>query len=282
MEYFRELTKLRLMPDIDPKVALMVLKYYADLILKDDPNCDLMEELRGDNLMHRCVSVVAKHWQSEIHEPLLTVDEWPADDDKSTSSKDGVALHRDLPSKLQNYLLEKCILAAKDDVDAENAAIRNFDEAKEKEVEEQTKKLKQATKELAKAKDALGNESEGYVSQIEQLQSRTQELEAELEQKTKALEEYKQELMQFRRVPGIHNFGEVSKEGDAKIIDKTKCTYSANPDHNYPYHRRGNKRPTQMPSLGSEMDNLGKENGYLYDDGHGELLPVFYYRNAAI
>jgi hypothetical protein len=28
-----------------------------------------------------------------------------------------------------------------------------------------------------------------------------------------------------------------------------------------------------------EFENLAKENGYVYDDGHGELLPVFYYIN---
>ena len=111
--------------------------------------------------------------------------------------------------------------------------------------------------------------------QIFHLQNKVADLADRLAEKAFALEEYKQELKNFRRVPGIHTFG-VCK-GD--IIDKTTCTYSANPDHHSPNHRRGNRRPTQMPVMVAEMDNLGKENGYIYDDGKGELLPVFYYES---
>ncbi|KAL7542059.1 hypothetical protein ACHAXR_011492 [Thalassiosira sp. AJA248-18] len=120
---------------------------------------------------------------------------------------------------------------------------------------------------------------EELLSQIEQLQMKTAQLEAELKNKTKGMEEYKQELKQFYRVPGIHTFGVVSQDNErhANIIDKTSCTYSANPDHQI-NHRRGKKRPTQMPSKGSELKNLGKENGYIYDDGKGNFLPVYYYR----
>merc|ERR1712029_859318 len=136
--------------------------------------------------------------------------------------------------------------------------------------------VKDLQAELKKAKIAQHKEAEQYRTQIEQLQLRAAQFESELELRTRAMEDYKQELKQFRRVPGIHSFGEVAKD-DPKIIDKTKCTYSANPDHHFPNHRRGDRRPTQMPRKGSELENLAKENGYIYDDGKGELLPVFYY-----
>ena len=106
------------------------------------------------------------------------------------------------------------------------------------------------------------------------------EMEAELELQKQKAEAYKQELKRFRRVPGIHNFGEVCRK-DPTVVDKTKCTYSGNPDHNYPLHRRGDRPPTQMPGMTAEFQNLAKENGYIYDDGHGGLLPVFYYVNTS-
>ena len=110
--------------------------------------------------------------------------------------------------------------------------------------------VKQMQAELEKSKRAQGREGENYLSQIQQLQRKAQELEAALNQKTKSLEAYKQELKHFRCVPGIHNFGEVSKQdgsdakNNAKIIDKTESRCSANPDHHYPNHRRGCHRPT--------------------------------------
>jgi hypothetical protein len=36
-----------------------------------------------------------------------------------------------------------------------------------------------------------------------------------------------------------------------------------------------------MPIKGEELKNLARENGYLYDDGKGELLPVFYYHKKS-
>ena len=36
-----------------------------------------------------------------------------------------------------------------------------------------------------------------------------------------------------------------------------------------------------MPEKGTELSNLAKENGYIYDDGKGGLLPVFYYQKRA-
>lgn len=298
VEYFRELTKPRIMSEIDPKVALMLLKFYVDLILTDDEHCDIMEVLQGDSLLNRCVTVVAKQWQGEVCEPLMIDAEWDADPTTPAVRRrplsphaEQTALHRSLPPMLQNYLLEKCILEAKNDVDTQKSTVENYEGRKKAEVDSNNKNfgqiVKQMQAELEKSKRAQGREGENYLSQIQQLQQKAQELEAALNQKTRSLEEYKQELKHFRRVPGIHNFGEVSKQdgsdakSDAKIIDKTKCTYSANPDHHYPNHRRGGRRPTQMPIKGTELDNLGKENGYLYDDGRGGLLPVFYYHKRS-
>eukprot|EP00580_Thalassiosira_gravida_P015268 CAMPEP_0201661640 /NCGR_PEP_ID=MMETSP0494-20130426/3942_1 /ASSEMBLY_ACC=CAM_ASM_000839 /TAXON_ID=420259 /ORGANISM="Thalassiosira gravida, Strain GMp14c1" /LENGTH=1605 /DNA_ID=CAMNT_0048139801 /DNA_START=141 /DNA_END=4958 /DNA_ORIENTATION=+ len=288
VEYFRELTKPRIMSDIDPKVALMMLKFYVDLILDDDENCEIMEVLRGDSLMNRCVKVVSKKWEGEVCEPLIIDAEW--DDPTSPASRrrslpqhaEPTALHRSLPPTLQNYILEKCILEAKHDIDAEKSIVKNYEGKKKSEIESNAKNFGQVVKqlqgELEKSKRAQGRDSQNYLSQIQQLQQTAAELQARLDEKEKSVEEYKQELKQFRRVPGIHNFGEVAKDsGGANIIDKTKCTFSANPDHQT-NHRRGNQRPTEMPSKGTELDNLGKENGYLYDDGKGGMLPVFYYQ----
>ena len=279
MEYFRELTKPRIMPNIDPKVALMVLKYYTDLLYAEDENCDVMQVLQGDSLMNRCVAVVAKHWQPEVCEPLMIDAEWESG--PASSQHEPAALHRTLPPPLQNYLLEKCILAAKNDVDSGKATIDDYEGKKKAEFEDNAKNYGRVVKdlqvELKQAKAEQGKEVDDVLGQVEELQTKAAQLEEELEEKTKALEEYKRELGYFRRVPGIHNFGEVSKDG-SNIIDKTRCTYSANPDHHYPNHRRGKHRPTQMPKKAPEVDSLAKENGYLYDDGHGELLPVYYYQ----
>jgi hypothetical protein len=272
VEYFRDLTKPRIMPDIDPKVALMILKFYVDLILVDDENCNIMEMLPGDSLMNRCISVVAKYWKEEVCEPMIVDSEW----DSFTvpvrghsSSHHPAAIHRSLPAQLQNYLFEKCLIEAKNNSDSAKIERESFEVKKNSELESW-----QA--ELENSKQAQERETNDYRNQLLQLQRKATELAKQLTEKTIALEEYKEELKNFRRVPGIHNFGEVSKI-DPKIIDKTTCTYSANPDHHFPNHRRGDRRPTQMPSKGTELDNLGKENGYLYEDGKGELLPVFYY-----
>jgi len=172
------------------------------------------------------------------------------------------------------------------DVDSEKSAVEDSKEKKREDIENSNKNfahiVKQMQTELEKSKKVHEKNTKGFLSQIEQLAAHAKELEAQLERKTQLLEGYKQELTCFRRVPGIHNFGEVanldgSGANDAVIIDKTKCTYSANPDHHYPNHRRGNRPPTQMPSKGTEFENLGKENGYLFDDTKGGLLPVFYY-----
>ena len=273
MEYFRELTKPRIMPDVDPKVALMVLKFYVDLILADDANCDIMEILQEDSLMNRCIIVTTKHWKEEICGSMIVDAEWENSTEskrqQSRSSRQHAAIHRSLPPKLQNHLLEKCILGAKVEVDAEKAKIEKVGSF-----------VKNVESELERATAKQRRECNDYLIQIQQLHQKAAELEEQLNRKTKDLEEYKQELKNFRRVPGIHNFGEVCKD-DPKIIDKTKCTYSANPDHHYPLHRRGNNRPTQMPSKGEELKNLARENGYLYDDGKGELLPVFYYHKKS-
>jgi len=284
VEYFRELTKPRIMSDIDPKVALMLLKFYVDLILGDDENCEIMEVLHGDSLMDRCVKVVAKKWQGEVCEPLMNVTEWgdPASRRRPFSpNAEPAALHRSLPPTLQNYILEKCVLEAKNDVDAEKSTIESYEGKTKAEMESNAKNFGQVVKqlqgELEKMKRAQGREGQNYLNQIQQLQQKAMELQAALDEKEKAIEGYQEELKRFRRVPGIHNFGEVSKDSaGASIIDKTRCTYSANPDHQK-NHRRGGRRPTQMPCKGTELDNLGKENGYLYDDGRGGLLPVFYY-----
>eukprot|EP00578_Thalassiosira_sp_NH16_P022717 CAMPEP_0181098174 /NCGR_PEP_ID=MMETSP1071-20121207/11975_1 /TAXON_ID=35127 /ORGANISM="Thalassiosira sp., Strain NH16" /LENGTH=1525 /DNA_ID=CAMNT_0023180731 /DNA_START=80 /DNA_END=4657 /DNA_ORIENTATION=+ len=289
VEYFRELTKPRIMPDIDPKVSLMVLKFYVDLVLGDDENCEIMEALQGDSLSDRCIAVVAKHWQGEVCEPMMVDAEWadnstPRARATPTSHHEPAALHRSLPPKLQSHLLEQCILEAKGNVDAEKDVARNFEGQKKAELENNAKSfghiVKELQAELEKSNKSRVNESREYLTQIEQLQHKAAELEAQLDRKAKDLEEYKQELRHFRRVPGIHSFGRVS-EDDPGIIDKTTCTYSANPDHHYPNHRRGNRRPTQMPDKGKDIENLGKENGYVYDDGKGGLLPVYYYHKKS-
>lgn len=287
VEYFRDLTTPRIMPDIDPKVALMVLKFYVELIFDDDENCDIMEVLHGDSLMNRCVAVVAKHWQGEVCEPIMIDAEWDGHAGPTrlrASSHEPAAIHRDLPPELQNYLLEKCLLEAKNNIDNEKEAVQTFEDKKKADMENDAKSfgrvVRELQAELKKSKEAQGSVSEGYLNQIQQLQRKAMELETQLEQKTRALEEYQQELMNFHRVPGIHSFGQVSRD-DPKIIDKTKCTYSANPEHHYPNHRRGNRPPTQMPDKGMELVNLAKENGYIYDDGKGGLLPVFYYQRRS-
>jgi hypothetical protein len=76
VEYFREVTRPKLMPDLDSKVALMMLKFYVDLVSKEDENRDVMEVLQDDNLTNRCVSVIAKNWRHEICEPLMLDTEW--------------------------------------------------------------------------------------------------------------------------------------------------------------------------------------------------------------
>jgi hypothetical protein len=273
VEYFRDLTKLRIMPEIDPKVTLMMLRFYVDLILEDDENCNIMEMLPGDSLMDRCIAVVVKHWKEEVCEPIII----DSERDRATVSTRGHSLshlsatiHRLLPAHLQNYLLEKCLVEAKNDADSAQVERESVERKKNSEMERLQAKLENSYQ-------AQERERKDYHSQLFQLQSKTAELAKQLTEKTIALEEYKEELENFHRVPGIHNFGEVSKF-DTTIIDKTKCTYSANPDHHYPNHRRGKRRPTQMPSKGIELDNLGKENGYLYEDGKGGLLPVFYYQ----
>lgn len=282
VEYFREITKCKIMPELDAKVALMILKFYVDLIFDDDEDCEIMEILQGDSLSDRCITVVSKHWQDEICEPLMIDTEW----DESTPSRrssphEPASLHRSLPPKLQNVILEKCLLEAKDDLDTEQTVLESLDVENKVELAESSEKfggvIGELRDELVHTKSKQQEEVEDYRKQIEDLKLKALEFEAELEQRTKALEEYKKELTRFRRVPGIHNFGEVSK-ADSSLIDKTKCTYSANPDHHYPNHRRGSRPPTQMPRLVAEFGNLGKENGYVYNDGHGQLLPVFYYQ----
>jgi predicted RNase H-like nuclease (RuvC/YqgF family) len=254
------------MPEIDPKVALMMLRFYVDLILEDDENCNIMEMLPGDSLMDRCIAVVVKHWEEEVCEPIIV----DSERDHATVSKRGHSLshlsatiHRLLPAHLQNYLLEKCLVEAKNDSDSAQVERESLYVRKNSEVESLQAKLENSNQ-------AQEKERKDYHNQLLQLQRKTAELAKQLTEKTIALEEYKEELKNFRRVPGIHNFG-----------DKTTCTYSANPDHHYPNHRRGKRRPTQMPSKGIELDNLGKENGYLYEDGKGGLLPVFYYSKSS-
>ena len=272
------------MPDIDAKVALMVLKFYVDLIFDDNPTCDIMEELHGDSLMTRCVEVVAKNWQGEVCEPLMIDAEWDNPTEtmrRNLSSHEPAALHRSLPSELQNYLLEQCILAAGNDFDSEKTNAKKSEEEAKVKMEDGAKGFAKVVKELQHevklAKASQGKDSAELLNQIQQLQTQARLLQEQLDMKTRTAEEYKQELKSFRRVPGIHNFGEVSRD-DPTIVNKTKCTYSANPEHHYPNHRRGKRRPTQMPSKASELENLAKENGYIYNDEKGELLPVFYYR----
>ncbi len=275
MEYFRDLTKSRIMSEIDPKVALMMLRFYVDLILEDDEHCNIMEMLPGDSLMDRCVAVAVKHWKEEVCEPIII----DYEHDRSAVSTRGhsslhlsATIHRLLPAHLQNYLLEKCLVEAKNDADSAQAAGESLEVKNNSVVESLQAKLENNNQ--AQEKERID-----YRNQLLLLQRKTAELAKQLTEKTIALEEYKEELKNFRRVPGIHNFGEVSRF-DPTIIDKTACTYSANPDHHYPNHRRGKRRPTQMPSKGIELENLGKENGYLYEDGKGGLFPVFYYKRS--
>jgi chemotaxis protein histidine kinase CheA len=242
-----------------------------------------MNVLDDDNLMQRCITVAAKHWQDEVYEPIMVDSEWdesgPATK-KRLPEREPTALHRALPSKLQNYILEKCIIEAKHDFDKERAAKEAQEGARKADVEEVTRSFDLIVRELQNdLNDSEKKQNkQSLQNHLKELEKKTRELETELETQKKIAEAYKQELKRFRRVPGIHNFGEVSTK-DPKIIDKTRCTYSANPEHHFPYHRRGDRPPTQMPSMTAEFENLAKENGYIYDDGHGDLLPVFYYFN---
>jgi hypothetical protein len=283
VEYFREVTRPKLMPDIDAKVALMMLKFYVGLLEEEDSDRDVMEVLQDDNLTNRCITVIAKHWRGEICEPLMIDAEWEetaAATRRNLPPHEPASLHRSLPSQLQNRILERCILVAMNDTKTEYTPVVQsttetkrtppaIEDSNSKEDKDERVGLDQSKKQLTLEKDTAQKE-------LDELRQKAAELEAEVKKKTKALEQYKHELKLFRRVPGIHNFGTISKK-EPKLIDKTMCTYSANPDHHFPNHRRGNKPPSQMPKLASEFDNLGKQNGYVYDDGHGELLPVFYY-----
>jgi hypothetical protein len=284
VEYFREVTRPKLMPDIDSKVALMMLKFYVELLVEEDAARDVMEVLQDDNLTNRCINVIAKNWRNEICEPLMIDAEW---DESAAASRrylpphEPASLHRSLPSQLQNRILERCLLVAMNDdtarqeipvvqmIDREIVIPASGGGGNEAVIGSLRAELDQSKKQLSSEKDKTQKE-------LKELQQKAAELEAEVKKKSKALEQYKHELKRFKRVPGIHNFGSISKKGPT-IIDKTMCTYSANPSHHYPNHRRGNKPPTQMPQLASEFQNLGRENGYVYNDGHGELLPVFYY-----
>lgn len=198
------------MPDIDPKVALMVLKFYVDLIFDEDEHCDIMEVLHGDSLMNRCVKVVAKHWQGEVCEPLMIDAEWdnPTESMKRhLASQEPAALHRSLPPLLQNHLLEQCILAAKNDVDSEKASVKKKEDETNAKMEEGAKGFAKVVKELQaevkQAKASQGRDDAGLLSQMEQMELRLSQLEGELDQKTKEAEEYKQELKNFHPVPGI-------------------------------------------------------------------------------
>jgi hypothetical protein len=302
VEYFREVTRPKLMPDLDSKVALMMLKFYIDLLIKDGQNRDnIMEILEEDNLTNRCISVIAKNWRQEICEPLMIDAEW---EESSTLTRrhlpphEGASLHRTLPSQLQNKILERCILVAMDETVAEKPGVKTDDQDVNLEVgaavkaapppepspvptrndDENAAIIQSLRDELEKSKKEQTHYKDKAQTDLEELRKRVSQLEAELNKKTDALVGYRQELKNFRRVPGIHNFGSISKH-EPTIIDKTMCTYSANPDHHYPNHRRGNRPPSQMPHLASEFDNLGRENGYVYNDGHGKLLPVFYYND---
>ena len=284
VEYLRELTKQRLMPDIDSKVALMLLRFYVDLIFADDENCDIMEVLVGDALMHRCIAVAAKHWQGEVYEPLVVDSEWfdpTSPKNNRLPGQEPTAIHRALPTKLQNYLLEKCIIEAKNNFDSERASREAQQGEKRAEVDAVTKSYDGIVSELqSNLKETEKNQNKQALKKhLDELETKMLEMEAELDLQKKKADEYKQELKRFRRVPGIHNFGEVCKK-DPTVVDKTKCTYSGNPDHHYPNHRRGDRPPTQMPGMTAEFQNLAKQNGYIYDDGHGNLLPVFYYVKA--
>ncbi|KAL7504535.1 hypothetical protein ACHAXN_002171 [Cyclotella atomus] len=288
VEYFREVTRPKLMPDIDSKVALMMLKFYVKLLTEENAARDVMEVLQEDNLTNRCINVIAKNWRHEICEPLMVDAEW---DESAAASRrylpphEPASLHRSLPSQLQNRVLERCLLVAMDDtqVRQEKPVVQIVEreivipESKVSDNEEKNQAIIGSLRaELDESKKQLSTEKDKTVKELEELRQKVADLEAEVKKKSKSLEQYKHELKRFRRVPGIHSFGSVSKN-EPTIIDKTMCTYSANPSHHYPNHRRGNKPPTQMPQLASEFQNLGRENGYLYNDGHGELLPVFYY-----
>jgi len=284
VEYLRELTKQRLMPEIDPKVALMLLKFYVDLIFADDEHCDIMDVLVGDTLMQRCITVAAKHWQGEVYEPLMVDSEFNESGSplkRRLPAHEPTAIHRTLPSKLQNYILEKCIIEAKNDFDSERVAKEAQQGEKQAEIEAVTKSCDAIVRDLQNGlKESEKNQDKQTLKKhLDKIEAQMLEMEAELELQKKKAEAYKQELKRFRRVPGIHNFGEVCKK-DSTVVDKTKCTYSGNPDHHFPLHRRGDRPPTQMPSMTTEFQNLAKENGYIYDDGHGGLLPVFYYLNT--
>mmetsp|Transcript_29906 Transcript_29906/g.58110 ORF Transcript_29906/g.58110 Transcript_29906/m.58110 type:complete len:1495 (-) Transcript_29906:54-4538(-) len=285
VDYFREITTPNLMPILDSKVAMMMLKFYVDLIFEDDSDVDILEVCKDDSLIKRCIEVISQNWRDEVCEPLMIDSEW---DEASPATRrnlpphEPAALHRQLPPGLQNMLLEKCILEAKGDVDSEKTVVEEYDGEKEIELKKTSAMYDEMVialqTELAKAKSQRDEESKSHMKEVEDLQMKALELEAELDKQKRITEEYKQELKRFRRVPGIHNFGEVS-QSDRSIIDKTKCTYSANPEHHYPLHRRGKRPPTQMPRMGVEFENLGRENGYIYDDGNGERLPVFYYQD---
>ena len=285
VEYLREITKQRLMPEIDSKVALMLLKFYVDLIFADDENCDIMDVLVGDSLMQRCIAVAAKHWQGEVYEPLMVDSEFNESASpmkRRLPAHEPTAIHRALPTKLQNYLLEKCIIEAKNDFDSERAAKDAQQGEKQAEIEAVTKSCDAIVRELQNdlRESEKNKNKQNLKTHLDKIEAKMLEMEAELELQKQKAEAYKQELKRFRRVPGIHNFGEVCKK-DPTVVDKTKCTYSGNPDHHYPLHRRGDRPPTQMPGMTAEFQNLAKENGYIYDDGHGGLLPVFYYVNTS-
>jgi hypothetical protein len=288
VEYFREVTRPKLMPQLDSKVALMMLKFYIDLLMKEDADRDILELLQEDNLTNRCISVVAKNWRQEICEPLMIDAEWEETNALSRRNippHEGASLHRALPSQLQNRILEKCILVAMEETSNPKTPVP---EKMEREIlisapvvtstndDNNAAIIESLRAELEQSKKAERTHSNSILRELEELRQKATQLEVELSEKTIAVEGYQQELKKFRRVPGIHNFGSISKR-EPTIIDKTMCTYSANPDHHYPNHRRGNRPPTQMPQLASEFDNLGRENGYVYNDGQGELLPVFYY-----
>mmetsp|Transcript_1873 Transcript_1873/g.4085 ORF Transcript_1873/g.4085 Transcript_1873/m.4085 type:complete len:1373 (-) Transcript_1873:163-4281(-) len=285
VEYLREITKQRLMPEIDSKVALMLLKFYVDLIFADDENCDIMDVLVGDSLMQRCIAVAAKHWQGEVYEPLMVDSEFNESASpmkRRLPAHEPTAIHRALPTKLQNYLLEKCIIEAKNDFDNERAAKDAQQGEKQAEIEAVTKSCDAIVRELQNdlRESEKNKNKQNLKTHLDKIEAKMLEMEAELELQKQKAEAYKQELKRFRRVPGIHNFGEVCKK-DPTVVDKTKCTYSGNPDHHYPLHRRGDRPPTQMPGMTAEFQNLAKENGYIYDDGHGGMLPVFYYVNTS-
>ena len=287
IDYFRELTRPKLMPEIDSKVALMMLKFYVDLILEEQTDRDIMDVLHEDNLTNRCISIISKNWRQEVCEPLMVDAEWEesaAVTRRNLPPHEPAALHRSLPSKLQNRILERCLLVAMNDkqglvmekTESDQAAKNVVILSPEAPGTTDDKNGVTSTSLRSELGEANKQSSPDTLQEIENLRKKAAELEAEVKKKSKALDKYKQELKRFRRVPGIHSFGSISKK-DPTIIDKTTCTFSANPEHHYPNHMRGNRPPSQMPTLSSEFSNLGKQNGYVYNDGHGALLPVFYY-----